>query len=103
LIFKNNISQLYVILPYIFLIENKYHLIFSILTARRILKIKNQVIEIPRSMFSTVLACLTYTISYSLDSSKILKISFDENSLFEISLNNLSIDNNIYSSLEVDI
>lgn len=96
--FKENIGYLYFILPFIFLIENKYKLIFSILFGSSIykIKIKNQVIQIPKSRFDTLrnlLGCLCYAHSYSLDSYKKLKISFDENNFFEISLSDLSFEN----------
>lgn len=96
--FKENIGYLYFILPFIFLIENKYRLIISILLGSSIYKIKinNQIIQIPKSRFDTLmglLGCISYAQSYSLDSTKKLKISFDENNFFEISLNDLSFEN----------
>jgi FkbM family methyltransferase len=98
LIFKENLSLLYFILPFIFVIENKYRLIFSILfgSSTYKIKIKNQIVQIPKSRFDTLrslLGCLSYAHFYSLDSAKKLKISFDENNLFEISLNDLSFEN----------
>ena len=98
MIFGEKLGHVYFILPFIFSIDNKYELIFSILTGRSKYKIKiqNQLIQIPKSRFTTLLhllGCLTYAHSYSLNSSKILKISFDENNLFEIPLDDLSFEN----------
>lgn len=98
MIFKENLGNLYFIVPYVFVVDNKFGLIFSILTGRSIYKVKiqNQIIQIPKSRFNTLrylLGCLTYAQSYSIDSAKILKISFDENNFFEIPLNLLSFEN----------
>ena len=96
--FRENLGYVYFILPFISSIDDKYGLIFSILTGSSIYKIKiqNELIQIHKSEFTILLhllGCLTYACSYSLDSSKILKISFDENNLFEIPLDNLSFEN----------
>jgi hypothetical protein len=98
LTFKENLGYLYFILPYVFLVDNKFRLIFSILTGCSTYKVKiqSQIIQIPKSRFPTLrdlLGCLTYAQSYSIDTTKILKISFDENNFFEIPLNHLSFEN----------
>ena len=94
---KENLGHLYFILPFLFSANNKFGIIFSILTGRSIhkVKIQNQIIQIPKFRFCTLrnlLGCITYAQSYSVDSDKILKISFDENNFFEIPLNPLSFE-----------
>ena len=91
MIFKENLGLVYFVLPFISVVENKVSLICSILFGKSEykIKIKNTIIEIPRTKFNSLralLACLTYAISYSLDSSGNLEISFDENSKFRISI-----------------
>jgi len=98
LTFKQNLADLYFILPYISSINNKVSLSLSLLIGSSTFKVKihNQVIKFDKSRFATfyyLLGCLTYALSYSLDSTKILKISFDENSKFEIPLQTLSLEN----------
>ena len=71
--FRENLGYVYFILPFISSIDNKYGLIFSILTGSSIYKIKiqNELIQIPKSGFTILLhllGCLTYACSYSLDS-----------------------------------
>ena len=95
---KENLGYLYFIVPYVFLADNKFGLIFSVLTGSSVYKVKiqNQIIQIPKSRFSTLrdlLGCLTYAQSFSIDSTKILKISFDENNFFEIPLTNIYFEN----------
>ena len=97
LTFKGNLGLVYFILPFISIVENKVSLICSILFGKSEykIKIKNTIIEIPRTKFDSLrdlLACLTYSISYSLDSSGNLEISFDENSKFRIMLKKLSFE-----------
>jgi FkbM family methyltransferase len=97
LIFKENLGLVYFVLPFISVVENKVSLICSILFGKSKYKIKinNTIIEIPRTKFDSLrdlLACLTYAISYSLDSSGNLDISLDENSKFRISLKELSFE-----------
>ena len=96
--FKQNLADLYFILPYISSINNKVSLSLSLLIGSSTFKVKihNQVIKFDKSRFATfyyLLNCLTYALSYSLDSTKILKISFDENYKFEIPLQTLSLEN----------
>ena len=97
LTFKENLGLVYFVLPFISVVENKISLICSILFGKSEykIKIKNTIIEIPRTKFDSLrslLACLTYSISYSIDASKNLEISFDENSKFRISLKGLSFE-----------
>ena len=97
LTFKENLGLIYFILPFISVVENKVSLIYSILFGKSKYKIiiKNTAIEIPQTQFDSLrnlLACLTYAISYSLDSLGNLEISFDENSKFRISLKKLSFE-----------
>tara|TARA_B100000029_G_scaffold133968_1_gene128111 strand:- start:10089 stop:10715 length:627 start_codon:yes stop_codon:yes gene_type:complete len=96
--FKENLGNLYYILPYISVIENKLELILSMFfgNSKYKTKIQNQVIEIHKDRFSTLrdlLGCLTFAQSYSINKSKILKISFDKNNTFEIPLTQLTIEN----------
>ena len=95
--FKENLGLVYFVLPFISVVENKVSLICSILFGKSEykIKIKNTVIEIPRTKFDSLrdlLACLTYSISYLFDSSANLEISLDENSKFRISLKELSFE-----------
>ena len=95
--FKANLGLIYFVLPFISVVENKVSLICSILFGKSEykIKIKNTIIEIPRTKFDSLrdlLACLTYAISYSLDSSGNLDIALDENSKFRISLKELSFE-----------
>ena len=95
--FKENLGLVYFVLPFISVVENKVSLICSILFGKSEykIKIKNTIIEIPRTKFDSLrdlLACLTYSISYSFDSSANLEISLDENSKFRISLKELSFE-----------
>ena len=97
LTFKENLGLVYFVLPFIFVVENKVSLLCSILFGKSEykIKIKNTIIKIPRTKFNSLrdlLACLTYAISYSLDSSGNLEISLDENSKFRISLKELSFE-----------
>ena len=97
LTFKENLGLVYFVLPFISVVENKVSLICSILFGKSEykIKIKNTIIEIPRTKFDSLrdlLACLTYSISYSFDSSSNLEISLDENSKFRISLKELSFE-----------
>ena len=97
LTFKENLGLVYFVLPFISVVENKVSLICSILFGKSEykIKIKNTIVKIPRTKFDLLrdlLACLTYSISYSLDSSGNLEISFDENSRFRISLKELSFE-----------
>ena len=73
LTFRENLGYLYFITPFFSVVENKISLICSILFGKSKYKIKinNTIIEIPRTKFDSLrdlLACLTYAISYSLDS-----------------------------------
>ena len=95
--FKENLAYLYFIAPFLSVVENKIGLISSILFGRSEykIKIKNQIIKIPKSRFSTLidlLGSLTYSNFYSIDSMKNLEISFDENSKFKIPLKELSFE-----------
>ena len=95
--FKENLGLVYFVLPFISVVENKVSLICSILFGKSEykIKIKNTIIKIPRTKFDLLrdlLACLTYSFSYSLDSSRNLEISFDENNRFRISLKELSFE-----------
>ena len=95
--FKENLGLLYFVLPFISVVENKISLICSILFGKSQynVKIKNTTIQIPRTKFDSLrdlLACLTYSISYSLDPLGNLEFSFDENNRFRISLNELSFE-----------
>ena len=97
LTFKENLGLVYFVLPFISVVENKISLICSILFGKSEykIKIKSTIVEIPRTKFDSLrslLACLTYSISYSIDASKNLEISFDENSKFRISLKGLSFE-----------
>ena len=97
LTFKENLGLVYFVLPFISVVENKISLICSILFGKSDykIKIKNTIIKIPRTKFDSLrslLASLTYSISYSLDSSGNLEILFDENSRFRISLKELSFE-----------
>ena len=97
LTFKENLGLVYFVLPFISVVENKISLICSILFGKSDykIKIKNTIIKIPRTKFDSLrslLASLTYLISYSLDSSENLEILFDENSRFRISLKELSFE-----------
>ena len=97
LTFKENLGLVYFVLPFISIVDNKISLICSILFGKSEyrIKIKNTIIKIPRNRFNSLrdlLASLTYSISYSFDSSGNLEISFDENSKFKISLNELSFE-----------
>ena len=72
--FKENLGLVYFVLPFISVVENKVSLICSILfgKSRYKIKIKNTIVKIPRTKFDLLrdlLASLTYSISYSLDSS----------------------------------
>ena len=95
--FKENLGLVYFVLPFISVVENKVSLICSILFGKSEykIKIKNTIIKIPRTKFDALrdlLACLTYSISYSLDTLGNLEFSFDENNRFKISLNKLSFE-----------
>ena len=95
--FKENLRLVYFVLPFISVVENKASLICTLLFGKSEykIKIKNTIVKIPRTKFHSLrdlLACLTYSISYSLDSSGNLEISFDENSKFRISLKELSFE-----------
>ena len=95
--FKENLGLVYFVLPFISVVENKASLICTLLFGKSEykIKIKNTIVKIPRTKFHSLrdlLACLTYSISYSLDSSGNLEISFDENSKFRISLKELSFE-----------
>ena len=95
--FKENLGLVYFVLPFISVVENKVSLICSILFGKSDykIKIKNNIVKIPRTNFDflrSLLACLTYSISHSLDSSGNLEILFDENSRFRISLKELSFE-----------
>ena len=95
--FKENLGLVYFVLPFISVVENKVSLICSILFGKSEykIKIKNTIIKIPRTKFDALrdlLACLTYSISYSLDSSGNLEISLDENNRFRITLKELSFE-----------
>ena len=95
--FKVNLGLVYFVLPFISVVENKASLICTLLFGKSEykIKIKNTIVKIPRTKFGSLrdlLACLTYSISYSLDSSGNLEISFDEHSRFRISLNELSFE-----------
>ena len=95
--FKENLGLVYFVLPFISVVENKASLICALLFGKSEykIKIKNTIVKIPRTKFGSLrdlLACLTYSISYSLDSSGNLEISFDENSKFRISLKELSFE-----------
>ena len=95
--FKENLGLVYFVLPFISVVENKASLICTLLFGKSEykIKIKNTIVKIPRTKFNSLrdlLACLTYSISYSLDSSGNLEISFDENSKFRISLKELSFE-----------
>jgi FkbM family methyltransferase len=97
LTFKDNLGLVYFLLHFISLVENKISLISSILFGKPEykIKIKNTTINIPRTKFNSLralLACLNYSISYSLDTLGNLEISFDENSKFRIALNKLSFE-----------
>ena len=97
LTFKENLGLVYFVLPFISVVENKVSLICSILFGKSEykIKIKNNIVKIPRTNFDllrSLLACLTYSISHSLDSSGNLEILFDENSRFRISLKELSFE-----------
>ena len=97
LTFKENLGLVYFVLPFISVVENKVSLLCSILFGKSEykIKIKNVTIEIPRTKFNSLrslLACLNYSISYSLDPSGNLEISLDENSKFRIALNELSFE-----------
>ena len=97
LTFKENLGLVYFVLPFISIVENKVSLICSILLGKSgyKIKIKNTIIKIPRNRFNSLrdlLASLTYSISYSFDSSGNLEILFDENSKFKISLSKLSLE-----------
>ena len=97
LTFKENLGLVYFVLPFISVVENKASLICTLLFGKSEykIKIKNTIVKIPRTKFNSLralLACLTYSISYSLDSSGNLEISFDENSKFRISLKELSFE-----------
>ena len=95
--FRENLGFVYFVLPFISVVENKVSLICAILFGKSEykIKIKNTVVKIPGTKFNELwdlLACLTYSIHYSLDSSGNLEISFDENSRFRISLKELSFE-----------
>ena len=97
LTFKENLGLVYFVLPFISVVENKVSLICSILFGKSEykIKIKNVSIEIPKTKFDSLrslLACLTYSISYSVDQSGNLEISFDENNRFSVSLKELSFE-----------
>jgi FkbM family methyltransferase len=97
LILKHNLGLVYFILPFISVVENKVSFICSILFGKSEykIKIKNTIIKIPKTKFDALrdlLACLTYSISYSLDSLGNLEISLDENSRFRIALKELSFE-----------
>ena len=97
LTFKNNLGLVFYILPLISAIDNKISLICSILFGKSEykIKIKNTTIKIPSTKFNllrALLGCLNYSISYSLDSSGNLEVSFDENSTFRIKINKLSFE-----------
>ena len=97
LTFKENLGLVYFVLPFISVVKNRVSLICSILFGKSDykIKIKNAAIKIPRTKFNSLralLACLNYSISYSLDSLGNLEISFDENSKFRIALNKLSFE-----------
>jgi FkbM family methyltransferase len=95
--FFDNLRQLYVLVPFIFLIKNKVGFFISLFYKSNFkIKIHNQLFYIPKSRFETLLYllnCLVYAITYSIDSDKILKISFDENNSFEIPLEDFSFEN----------
>lgn len=95
--FKENLGLIYFVIPFISVVENKVSLLCSILFGKSEykIKIKNTIIQIPRTKFNSLrdlLGCLTYSISYSLNSSGNLEISLDENSKFRILLKELSFE-----------
>ena len=97
LTFKSNLGLVFYILPLISPIDNKISLICSILFGKSEykVKIKDTTIQIPSTKFNllrALLGCLNYSISYSLDSSGNLEISFDENSTYRIKINKISFE-----------
>jgi len=95
LAFKESLALIYFLCPFLFNAQNKISLIFFLLIGKSSFKLKlnNFMIEIKRSNFYqllSILGVITYAISYSINSKKILEFSFDKNNKFSIPLNNLS-------------
>jgi len=95
---RENLAWIYFIIPFLFNAQNKISIIFSLLIGKSQfqLKINNIMIEIQRSHFYqlySILGIVTYAISYSIDSKKILEFSFDNKNKFAIPLKNLSYEN----------
>ena len=88
---------MYLLLPFISVVNNRFSLLCSILFEKSEYKVQiaNEVIKIPDTKFGTLrdlLACLTYSISYSFNSSDDLEFRFDENSKFTVSTKKMSFE-----------
>ena len=88
--FKERLGLVYLLLPFISVVNNRFSLLYSILFEKSEYKVQiaNKVIKIPGTKFGTLrdlLACLTYSISYSFNSSDDLEFRFDENNTLEFS------------------
>ena len=95
--FKERLGLVYLLLPFISVVNNRFSLLYSILFEKSEYKVQiaNKVIKIPGTKFGTLrdlLACLTYSISYSFNSSDDLEFRFDENSKFTVSTKKMSFE-----------
>lgn len=94
--FKEQLGLVYLILPHIHLVKNKIGLILSILigSSEYTIKLENNIsIKFKSSEFSvlqSLLGVITYSTSYSINSKKELKITFDEKNYVLIPLNKLT-------------
>jgi|TARA_B110000495_G_C22991084_1_gene583606 FkbM family methyltransferase len=96
--FKKNLAYIYFIIPFIFNAQNKISIIFSLLIGKDAfnLKLNNILVKIKRNDFYqlySILGIIAYSTSYSINSKKVLEISFDEENRFSIPLDNLSYEN----------
>ncbi len=97
--FKENLAYVYIIIPFIFNAQNKVSIIFYLLVGKSSfnLKLNNILINIKRSDFYrlySILGIISYAFSYSINSKKVLEVSFDQENEFLIPLDNLSYEDN---------
>ena len=98
--FKEQLGWIYFILPYISPVQNKFGLLFSILSGRSKYKIRLQngdVITLEKSKIYNLyclLGALCFATSYAVKSENKIEICHDLKNKFLISLNNLSYEDN---------
>ena len=96
---RNNLGQVYYILPFLGVVRNKYSLIFSIIFGfpEFRIKLKNGAcVNLKRKKFQTLmdlLGAVSFSTSCFRLSQNIIELSFDMKNKFVISLDNLSYEN----------